>query len=97
MINWMVDNWEWVCGGAALLAALLNVVTKHYSQTEGVSKVALWLLDILSVLTSGGAKPWLKLPLTVSAAPGLFDEYAKSIRRRVQEIKKCREKQQPPS
>lgn len=96
VINWMVDHWDMVCAGAVLAVAVLNVVTRHWSQATGVGKLALLAIDLLSFLTSGGSKPYVKLPLT-KTPPDMFDDYAASIRRRVQEIKQCREKQQPPS
>lgn len=90
IINWIADNWGLVCAGAALLVALLNVVTRHYSESTGVGRLALLAIDLLSFLTSGAARPYVKLPLKPSTAPLCSD-----IRRRVHEIKKCREKQQP--
>lgn len=97
-INWMVDHWEYVCAGAVVLVSLLNVVTRHYSQSSGVARLALLAIDLLSLLTSAAKKPVVKLPLTLTKAPpvqDLFETYQESIRRRVQEIKQCREKQQP--
>lgn len=96
-VNWMVDHWEYVCAGAVLLVSLLNVVTRHYSQSSGVARLALLAIDLLSLLTSSAKKPVVKLPLTLTKEPDPFETYQESIRRRVQEIKQCREKQQPPS
>lgn len=84
-MTWLAENWEVVTAATALIVALLNVATRHYSQATGIGRLILFAIDLLSVLVSGGAKPWVKLPMTTSTAPepDIFAE-------RIEEIKRLR-------
>lgn len=53
-MEWIVSNWEWIALAAGLAISVLNAVTRHFSEHKGVAKVALFLVELLSILTSAG-------------------------------------------
>lgn len=61
-MDWVRDNW--VAISIALYATInvLQVATRHFGEYRGFKKVALFLIDILSVFGSRGQAGALKLP-----------------------------------
>ena len=53
-MDWIVNNWQWVIVAAGVAISVLNAVTKHFSEHSGVVKIALFLAELLSILTSAG-------------------------------------------
>lgn len=91
----MAEHWEVCAAGIALLVSVLNVATRHYSDATGIGRLLLVAIDVLSVLVSAGAKPWVKLPGTLSPQPpvDIFQARVNLIKKRQKE---CARKQ-PPS
>ena len=88
MLDWLATYWELVLLGVVLVSSVLNVITQHYGEAHPALKRALlFVVDLMSVLTSRGSPGTMKLPLKASPPP------VSDIRRRVQEIKECK----PPS
>lgn len=72
-ISWVTANWYYVLIAIGVAVNVLNSISKHYSQHVGLKKLVLFLTEILSVLTSAGARTDLggKLkPPIVSIKPG---------------------------
>jgi hypothetical protein len=54
-IEWISINYWWVAIIVAVLINILNAVSKHWSQCQGVKKVTMFITEVLSILTSAGA------------------------------------------
>ena len=55
MLAWISANWLYVTIGAALLIAIANKVSAHWSDHAGVKRWALFVVELLSILTSRGS------------------------------------------
>jgi hypothetical protein len=61
-LSWLSANWGLVCLVAFVLIQVLQKATKHFSEYKGFVKVALFVVDCLSVLSSRGNGSLLKPP-----------------------------------
>lgn len=66
-IEFIQANWAAIAMISWVLVGILNAVTKHFGDYEGVKRVAMFILDLLSPIVSKDAPGLLKVPgLSVS-------------------------------
>jgi len=51
---WITENWQVILIAVGIAVAILNAATKHWSAHTGFVRVALFLTEVLSILTSAG-------------------------------------------
>lgn len=62
-MEFLSKHWTVIALSAVIGINLLQAVTRHFGDHKGVKRVALFLVDVLSIFPSGVG---LKLPLTTS-------------------------------
>jgi len=70
---WLSANWWWVAIVVGVVIQIVNAVSKHWGQHEGVKKICLFITEMLSIFTSAGARTDLggkMKPPFVSVKPG---------------------------
>jgi hypothetical protein len=60
--TWLTTHWALVSSIAVVLVAILNAATRHWSGHAGAVKVLLFVVELLSFLTSRDVPGWLKWP-----------------------------------
>jgi hypothetical protein len=72
-MEWLKVNWYWIALAVGVAIQVLNGISKHWPQHAGLRRVCLFVAEMLSVVTSAGARTdlggKLKLPFT-SVRPG---------------------------
>lgn len=63
VLEWLGVNWWWLVIVATVLINICNAVTAHWSEKKGLVRVMLFIVDLLSIVKTGGAK----LPLLPSS------------------------------
>lgn len=50
-MEWLEANWQYIIYiGIPVIIAIANAVTKHYSESKGLSKALLFVVDVLDIL-----------------------------------------------
>ena len=53
-MEWIINHWQWLVLGAGIAVSVINAATKHFSEHKGFVKVALFFVELVSILTSYG-------------------------------------------